>query len=305
MGGHHSSPFRHLPAGRPRSDQAHARGPSCGPSRGPLRSEAVTVPVSSCRQAARSELCRYWRIVSESFPFRGRHGGEGLLQGSQAVRTKARETADSLTQGIKEAAQTTTRAVKARASELPSDVGHGLNRVLEQQKARGADAIRGLARAINAAAAEMQREAPLVARYVRDAAAGKVEALSGSIEGRNVNDLVRAACELARSQPMLFLRGAVAAGSCLPASSRAAPRKISLSIPAHQTCRRSDGEQGWGDGQIFSGGPTNGSTITVCSPSQQAWSSTACSPCFLASPHWCRCTVCLPAHRRSTTTSRR
>jgi hypothetical protein len=61
------------------------------------------------------------------------------LQGSQAVRTKARETADSLTQGIKEAAQTTTRAVKARASEFTTDVGHGLNRVLEQQKARGAD----------------------------------------------------------------------------------------------------------------------------------------------------------------------
>jgi hypothetical protein len=93
-------------------------------------------------------------------------------------------------------------------------VGHGLNRVLEQQKARGADAIRGLARAINAAAAEMQREAPLVARYVRDAA-GKVEGLSGSIEGRNVNDLVRAASELARSQPMLFLGGAVAAGFVL------------------------------------------------------------------------------------------
>jgi hypothetical protein len=64
------------------------------------------------------------------------------LQGSQAVRTKARETADSLTQGIKEAAQTTTRAVKAQASEFTTDVGHELNRVLEQQKARGADAIR-------------------------------------------------------------------------------------------------------------------------------------------------------------------
>ena len=43
---------------------------------------------------------------------------------------------------MKEAAQTTTRAVKAQASEFTTDVGHELNRVLEQQKARGADAIR-------------------------------------------------------------------------------------------------------------------------------------------------------------------
>jgi hypothetical protein len=68
--------------------------------------------------------------------------GEGLSQGSQAVGTKARQTADSLTQGMKEAAQTTTGAVKAQASEFTTDVGHELNRVLEQQKARGADAIR-------------------------------------------------------------------------------------------------------------------------------------------------------------------
>jgi hypothetical protein len=140
--------------------------------------------------------------------------GEGLSQGSQAVGTKARHTADSLTQGIKEAAQTTTRAVKAQASEFTADVGHELNRVLEQQKARGADAMRGVARAINAAAAEMQGQAPFMAQYVRDAA-GKVEGLSESIEGRNVNNLVRAASELARSQPMLFLGGAVAAGFVL------------------------------------------------------------------------------------------
>jgi hypothetical protein len=137
------------------------------------------------------------------------------LQGSQAVRTKARETADSLTQGIKEAAQTTTRAVKARASEFTTDVGHGLNRVLEQQKARGADTIRGLARAINAAAAEMQREAPLVARGTSAMLPARWKASREALRGANVNDLVRAASELARSQPMLFLGGAVAAGFVL------------------------------------------------------------------------------------------
>jgi hypothetical protein len=120
-----------------------------------------------------------------------------------------------LTQGIKEAAQTTTRAVKARASEFTTDVGHGLNRVLEQQKARGADTIRGLARAINAAAAEMQREAPLVARGTSAMLPARWKASREALRGANVNDLVRAASELARSQPMLFLGGAVAAGFVL------------------------------------------------------------------------------------------
>lgn len=137
-----------------------------------------------------------------------------LSQAAPAARTQARELADTLTQEAKQAAQTTTRAVKAQASEFTADVGQELNKLAEQQKARGTEAIRGFARAINAAAAELQGQAPLVSQYVREAA-GRVQSLSGSIDGRNVSELMKAASELARSQPMLFFGGAVAAGFVL------------------------------------------------------------------------------------------
>src|SRR5205823_6745931 len=85
---------------------------------------------------------------------------------------------------------------------------------VEQQKSRGAEAIQGVARAINAAAAELEGQSPLLAQYVRDAAQ-KVEGLSSNINGRDINELMKAASDLARSQPLLFIGGAVAAGFAL------------------------------------------------------------------------------------------
>ena len=49
---------------------------------------------------------------------------------------------------------------------------------------------------------------------MRDAAK-KVEDFSENISSRNVDELVKAATELARSQPMIFIGGAVAAGFAL------------------------------------------------------------------------------------------
>ena len=53
-----------------------------------------------------------------------------------------------------------------------------------------------------------------MAQYVREAA-GKIDGLSGIIRNRNVNELLQAASDLARSQPVLFFGGAIAAGFAL------------------------------------------------------------------------------------------
>ena len=113
-----------------------------------------------------------------------------------------------------ETAQTAVDALRHQAAEFAGDVGHELNRTGEAQKERGVEAIRGLARAIDSAADELQRQSPLAARAVHEAARG-VEDLSDNLSNRNVNELVDAGVQLARAQPALFVAGSVAAGFAL------------------------------------------------------------------------------------------
>jgi hypothetical protein len=122
--------------------------------------------------------------------------------------------AASLTADLKEAAKTTKRAVQEQASDFMGQVGHELSKTAEDQKLHGVEALEGFTHAINTAAAELEHQSPLVARYVRDAA-GKIEEFSGNIRNRNVNELLQAATDLARSQPALFFGGAVVAGFAL------------------------------------------------------------------------------------------
>jgi 23S rRNA pseudoU1915 N3-methylase RlmH len=112
---------------------------------------------------------------------------------------------------MKENATTVSRAIKEQASEFAGDVGHELKKTAEEQKARGVEAIQCFARAMTGAAAELEKQSPQVAEYVRDAAQ-KIVGLSEKIGQRDVAELARAAQELARSQPLLLIGGAVATG---------------------------------------------------------------------------------------------
>ena len=124
------------------------------------------------------------------------------------------DAAASLSADLKETAQTAGRAVKAQASQLAAEIGHELSKTAESQKGRGVEAIQCLARAMTSAAAELEGQSPGAAQSVRDAAA-KVEGFSQNLDNRSVEELMQAATDLARSQPILFMGGAVAAGIAL------------------------------------------------------------------------------------------
>src|SRR3982750_2492682 len=68
--------------------------------------------------------------------------------------------AASLTKDVKEAAKTTTRAVKQQASNFASDIGHELSKTAEDQKMRGVEAIQGFTQAINTAADQLEGQSP-------------------------------------------------------------------------------------------------------------------------------------------------
>jgi hypothetical protein len=129
-------------------------------------------------------------------------------------RREQRPGQPPLSAGVKETAQTAAEAVRQQASQFAADVGHELGKTGEAQKARGVEAIRRFARAIDSAADELEGDSPVVARTVHQAA-HQVSDLSDNLSSRNVNELIESATQLARTQPALFIGGSVAAGFAL------------------------------------------------------------------------------------------
>ena len=148
------------------------------------------------------------------------------------------EAAADLVDKAKETARATAKALSSQASELAGNIGGELTETAEEQKGRGADAMRGFAKAVHGAANELDGQSPTVARYVRSAAES-VEGLSDTIRSRNVRELVTAASDTARTHPdgLLHWRGGSWALPC-PASSRVAPRSSAADSGSDGSLRR-------------------------------------------------------------------
>ena len=116
--------------------------------------------------------------------------------------------------GFQKTVQTAAGALGQQATQFAQDVGVELGKAGEDQKKRGVDAIRNVARAIDSAASELEGQSPAVARMVHDTAR-QVDGLSDNLSQRSVNELMRTAAELARTQPALFIGGSVVAGFAL------------------------------------------------------------------------------------------
>lgn len=82
------------------------------------------------------------------------------------------------------------------------------------QKAKVASRLHGVAEALHETAKSLERQNASVGRYT-DLAADQVDRLSQILRERPVEDLMDNAEQLARSQPLLFVGGALAAGFVL------------------------------------------------------------------------------------------
>jgi hypothetical protein len=168
---------------------------------------------SSSEQSGRQQTPLQPSIMEDAADT-ARSATEDLKETAGGIASDAARASEALSADLKQAAQSAQRAVKEQASEFAADVGEELSHTAEEQKIRGVEAMQGFARAITTAAGELEGQSPLVARYVRDA--GKqVEVLSRNLHGRSITDLMDAASDLARSQPVVFIAGAVAAGFAL------------------------------------------------------------------------------------------
>jgi hypothetical protein len=130
---------------------------------------------------------------------------------SQADHSGSGSGMSGVTDAARKAAGSTIKAVAAQASQLASNITEEMSSTADEQKARGAEAIKGIAGALGKAASEFDAPAPMVADYMKTAA-GQIEDLSARLKDKSIPELLTSAQNMARNQPALFFAGAVAAG---------------------------------------------------------------------------------------------
>ena len=208
------------PLADPLKTEAPAVGfPAGAPPATPSSASPMTAPTPSGTSSSRSSAGNASAgRSSQSGPSASQSAaniGAGLKDAAQnAAAAVGQQAGASLRDGVKDTARTASDAVRQQAAKFAEDVGHELNKTGEAQKARGVEAIRCVARAIDSAADELENQSPQVASTVHQAAR-RVDELSDNLSNRNLNELIDSVTQLARSQPALFLGGSVAAGFAL------------------------------------------------------------------------------------------
>jgi hypothetical protein len=191
---------------RPGSSQATG-------SKGPNAAAKPGDPPSSSERAGRHQTPLQPSRMEDAADT-ARSVTEDVKETARSMASDAARASATLSSDPKQAAQSAQRAVKEQASEFAADVGEELSHTAEEQKIRGVEAMQGFARATATAAGELEGQSPMVARYVREAGQ-QVEVLSQNLRGRSITELMSAASDLARSQPVVFIAGAMAAGFAL------------------------------------------------------------------------------------------
>jgi hypothetical protein len=93
-------------------------------------------------------------------------------------------------------------------------VGPKAEDIANRSKAAGASAVAGVARTADALADTVAPDSPAIAEYVRGAGQ-KIDRLASDLRDKKVGDLLAAAAEFGRSQPVIMLAGAALIGFAL------------------------------------------------------------------------------------------
>jgi hypothetical protein len=97
------------------------------------------------------------------------------------------------------------------AEQVIEDLRGAAETLLDEQKRRASDTVRGIAEALQRTAETLHRENVALAPYA-DHAAGRVAALAARLREERWSDLAAEAEAVAHRQPALFVIGAIAAG---------------------------------------------------------------------------------------------
>jgi ElaB/YqjD/DUF883 family membrane-anchored ribosome-binding protein len=134
-------------------------------------------------------------------------------------------------------AQDAAGRAKQAASDTASTVAHQAKELLDRQVGSGAQLVGHLASSARKAAEELDQNAPQIAGLVH-AVADRIENYAGELKDQSVDQLFRAASDLARRQPALVFGIAALGGFLAFRTLKSTPSVASPSIqPMHEPHR--------------------------------------------------------------------
>jgi hypothetical protein len=140
---------------------------------------------------------------------------ERIYHGIQARGTCSRPTGGKdLGDKLKDDISSDAEQARSQAAGIAQSAKEQSWRFAEQQKQAGAHQIKGIARALDGAAQQLEKDMPQASEFARDIA-GRLESAAWSLRERSVDDLFRQAGNFARQQPATFFAGAVVGGFAL------------------------------------------------------------------------------------------
>ncbi len=113
-----------------------------------------------------------------------------------------------------EAVHQVGRQARKAATSLASDANEKVVGLMDRQVGAGADLAGHIASSVRSAADDLEKNAPQLAGFVRDAAQS-IDRLSGRIRDQSAGDLFRASSAFARRRPAVIFGGAAILGFLL------------------------------------------------------------------------------------------
>ena len=133
---------------------------------------------------------------------------------------------------------------KDKARTMASDAGGKANDAFEDQKAAGAEKVKGISNAIRRAADELEGELPPAATYIRRAA-DEIDAMTDAVQRRDVRQILSDVQGFAKRQPAAFLGATVLGGFALM-------RLLRTPTPTHEAA----GDTSTGRSLVVAGSPS-------------------------------------------------
>ncbi len=142
-------------------------------------------------------------------------------RGAKARAPASSPEDEAADQKVKAKVRTKMGALKEGARDMADEAAEIARDAAEAQKNRVGGKASQFARALHAAAGELDQGT--ATRRIVDEAAGGMDEVAESIEGRSVSQLVHDLSDLGRRHPLAFLGGAALAGFALARFATASP----------------------------------------------------------------------------------
>jgi hypothetical protein len=137
--------------------------------------------------------------------------GSRVAEPSGSAARTVQETAQSIAGAASKAADSVSHAVSERLSDVGSDIASAAEEAMDSQKASGTRMLRSVSKAVDAAAAALDQDAPSLADHVRDAG-HSLDGIARDFDQRSIGDIMRSANDFAHRQPLIFFAGAALLG---------------------------------------------------------------------------------------------